>query len=78
MDTFLFTTAFKRPNGEILPGDVRQLEDGAFKFNATESMFYYFIIKKDDQGTWYWVDGHTASLERVMDLGDKVDEFLAH
>jgi hypothetical protein len=48
MDTFLFTTAFKRSNGEILPGDVRELEDLAFKFNATESMFYYFVIKKDD------------------------------
>jgi len=77
METFLFTTAFKRPNGEILPGEVSQLNDEFFKFNANDSTYYYFTIKKDESGNWYWLDGHTASLDRVMDLGEKIDAFLA-
>jgi len=77
METFLFSTAFKRPNGEILPGEVSQLANGVFKFNANDSTYYYFTVKKDDSGNWHWVEGHTASLDRVLDLGEKVDAFLA-
>jgi hypothetical protein len=77
METHLFNTAFKRPNGEILPGEVVQLNDGAFKFHTNGSLFYYFVIEKDEQGKWKWVDGHSASLDRVKDLGEKIDEFLA-
>jgi hypothetical protein len=77
METFLFTTAFKRPNGEILPGDVLRLDDGAFKFNANDFTDYSFTIKKDGSSKWIWVSGHSASIERVLDLGEKIDSFLA-
>ena len=76
MNTFLFVTAFRRPNFEMLPGEVHRTDGDAFKFHATGREFYYFIIKKDEQGGWYWVDGHIASLERVTDLGEKIDEFF--
>lgn len=76
MNTFLFATAFRRPNFELFPGEVHLTDDDAFKFHATGLEFYYFVIKKDDGGNWYWVDGHTASLERVTDLGEKIDAFL--
>ena len=77
MNTFLFATAFRRPNFELLPGEVHLAGDDTFKFHSTGSVFYYFVIKKDDEGSWYWVDGHTASLERVTDLGEKIDQFFA-
>ena len=61
----------------MLPGEVHLTDDDAFKFHATGLEFYYFIIKKDDEGNWHWAGGHTASLERVTDLGEKIDEFFA-
>ncbi|RZK41241.1 MAG: hypothetical protein EOO61_06060 [Hymenobacter sp.] len=77
MNTFLFTTAFRRPNFELLPGEVHLYGHDAFKFHSTGSVFYYFVIKKDEKGSWCWVDGHTASLERVTDLGEKIGRFFA-
>jgi hypothetical protein len=78
METLLFSTAFKRPNGEILPGEVTKLDDDTFKFNAHDTIDYSFTIRKDHSGNWYWVNGHSASLDRVTDLGEKIDAFLAH
>jgi len=76
MQSLLFKTALKRPNGEIVPGSIFSCDNGAFEFKATTDPLYHFTIKKDEHSNWHWLDGSTTSTDRLIELGEKIDDYL--
>ncbi len=76
MESLLFKTALKRPNGEIVPGEIYTYDNGTFEFKAANDPSYHFKIKKDEDAKWYWLDGSTTSTDRMLELGQKIDDYL--
>ncbi|MVN22003.1 hypothetical protein [Mucilaginibacter arboris] len=76
MQSLLFKTALKRPNGEIVPGSIFTCDNGAFEFKAANDPSYHFIIKKNEKSNWYWLDGSSISIDRMIELGEKIDDYL--